>query len=154
MAHRNRVAGVLAGLALLGALGLGVGRNRRSSAQSQDPQATVYAMLDAARSGEVARYLDHFAAPAIDEFRQQIRESGESAFAKYLREANARIEGIAVTEPEIAGNAAVIRVEYVYSDRTVTQQLSLTKQADRWRIERADGEERTSMPVPFGTVLK
>lgn len=154
MANRNRVAGFLAGIALLCALGLGVARNRRAPAESQDPQGVVYGMLDAARAGEVGRYLDYFVAPALAAFRQTIRESGEAGFAKYLRDSNADIEGIAVKEPDIAENGALVRVDYVYRDRTVTQRLSLTRQRDGWKIASADGEERTAMPVPFGTVLK
>ncbi len=154
MQQRKRTAGVLAGLALFGAVGLGVARNIKSSSASSDPEATIYAMLDAARAGDVARYLDYFTTPALDGLRQTIRETGAAGFSKYLRETNGSVEGIAIAGAEISAQTAKFRVEYVFPDRNATQYVYLSAARRRWRIERVDAEESNRMPIPFGTLVK
>ena len=59
------------------------------------PQDAVYAMLDAARAGEVAKYLDHYSGPLADSLRQSMSEQGEARFAQYLRQTNEPVKGIA-----------------------------------------------------------
>jgi hypothetical protein len=111
-------------------------------------------MLDAARAGDVGRYLGMFAGPALDGLRQTIRESGEAAFARRLRDTNGPVEGVAVADPEFEGETARVRVEYVRGDGNGVQYLHLSKARRGWRIERADGEESAHMPVRFGTLVK
>jgi len=126
MLSRDRIARILAAILLLGVLALGVARNS-AGPLPDDPQSTVYSMLAAARAGDVERYLGYFAAPALDQLRQTVKENGAAAFSAYLTKSNASIEGVAIADPELAGELAQLRVEYIYQDHNSTQQLNLTK---------------------------
>ena len=154
MIARNRVAALLTAAALAGTLGFSIARGRRLAAATDDPRDAVYTMLDAARSGDVARYLRHYAAPALDEFRQTIREHGEGAFSNYLRDLNAAIEGVAMADPELNGETARLRVEYVYRDHNRAQNLYLKKSRSGWQIVRMESEDAARMPVAFGTAVR
>lgn len=111
-------------------------------------------MVDAARNGDIALYLDQFAAPALEQLRQTVKENGKAAFSNYLRESNGLVEGVAVADPEFSTEFAKVRVEYVYRDHNTAQQLYLTRSGSRWRIVRAEAEDLTQMPIRFGTVLR
>lgn len=154
MTARNRLAAILAGAALAGALGFAVARGRRMADAADDPRDAVYATLEAARSGDVARYLRHYGSPALDEFRQTIREQGEGAFSNYLRDLNASIEGVAMADPEFTRDSARLRVEYVYKDHNTVQHLYLVKSRTGWQIIRTENEEASRMPVAFGTAVR
>jgi hypothetical protein len=84
------------------------------------------------------------------------RARSESAdFAKYLRDSNAALKGIAVTEPETLSDREVkARVEYVYQDRNEVQYFYLQKLRDGWKISRVDSAERVKTLVPYGTPVK
>ncbi len=119
------------------------------------PQDTIYAMLDAAREGDVDTYLTHFADEMQPSLRQAIAESGESGFADYLRESNAPIKGIAITEPEKLSDTSVkTRVEYVYQDRNEVQFMYLEKFGAAWLITRMDSAQRIKTLVPYGTPVQ
>ena len=153
MMSRDRIARILAAILLLGVLALGVARNS-AGPLPDDPQSTVYSMLAAARAGDVERYLGYFTAPALDQLRQTVRENGTAAFSAYLRKSNASIEGVAIADPELAGELAQLRVECIYQDHNSTQQLNLTKSGGRWQIANADTEALTQMPVRYGTSMR
>lgn len=118
------------------------------------PQDAIYAMLDAAREGDVAKYLDSFGGVLADALRRAASERGEAAFAQYLRESNTPVKGIAVEEPQpAAGGEVRVRVELVYADRNEAQFYYLTKPSggERWRILRLDTSERVKTLVPYGS---
>ena len=124
-------------------------------ARELSPQAAIYAMLDAARDGDTAEYLNAFTGDLAASLKQSMTEQGEAAFAKDLRDANAFIKGIAINEPEILSELAVrARVEYVYADRNEAQWVYLEKQDGRWKIARVDNAERVPTKVPFGTPVR
>src|SRR5436309_2561455 len=105
----------LAALATAGAIALA--RLPRSKPPA-GPADAVYAVMDAARAGDVKAYLECYAGGMRSSLDQSVRESNERAFAKYLRETNAAIKGVAVSEPQPVGDReASVRVEYVYQDR-------------------------------------
>jgi hypothetical protein len=120
-----------------------------------DPQGAIYAMLDAARAGEVRTYLTAFTGQMETTLRQTLAETTELAFAKYLRESNATIKGIVVGEPQkISDREVTVRVEYVYQDRNEAQTMYLEKGPRGWKISRADADERVKTLVPYGTPVK
>src|SRR5450755_3792520 len=101
------------------ALGIGLARTtgwRRSApAAAPEPQDTVYAMLNAARAGDVKTYLGAYTGAMEAALRQSLAESTEIAFAQYLRDSTVGLKGTAVAEPEqITATEVKIRVEYVY----------------------------------------
>ncbi len=130
-------------------------RPSRPAAREQTPQDAIYAMLDAAREGDVETYIGHYAGQIRATLEQAIEEQGEDGFARYLRESNAPIKGIAITEPEkIAPDQVKARVEYVYADRNEVQYMYLTRRDGRWVITRVDAVQRIETVIPYGTPVE
>lgn len=116
------------------------------------PQEVVYAMLDAARAGDVVKYL----ASHTGELEQSLERarSESSDFAQYLRTSNMGIVGVAVTEPQVVSEDEMqVRVEYVFKDRNEIQVLHLSKTAAGWKISRADAAEHTETKTPYGAPI-
>ena len=121
----------------------------------QTPQDAIYGMLDAARSGDVKTYLANYSGQMSTALQQSIAESTESKFAQYLKDSNAAIKGVAISEPQQLTDTQVkVRVEYVYQDRNEAQTMYLEKQAGLWKISRVDGAERVKTLVPYGTPVQ
>ncbi len=119
------------------------------------PQDAIYGMLDAARTGDLKGYLASYTGRMETALRQSLAESTPEGFAKYLREQNAAIKGIAINEPQALTDREVkVRVEYVYQDRNEAQFLYLEKTAAGWKIARADSAERVKTLVPYGTPVQ
>jgi hypothetical protein len=119
------------------------------------PQDAIYAMLDAARLGDVKSYLGAYTGQMESALKQSIAETTESGFAKYLKDQNASIKGIAISEPQTLTDREVkVRVEYVYQDRNEAQMMYLEKATGGWRISRVDGTERVKTLVPYGTPVQ
>ena len=119
------------------------------------PQEAIYAMLDAAREGDVRKYLGAYTGRMAASLRQAVAESTERGFSKYLRESNEAVKGIAVLEPEVLTDGEVrVRVEYVYQDRNEVQRRSLEKTPAGWKIARVDSAERIKTLVPYGTPVQ
>lgn len=143
-------------LVLTAALAIAAFRARTGAAANSDPtpQDVIYNMLDAARDGNLAPYLDSYTGQMEQSLRKSIAESGEPGFAKYLRESNASLKGIALQEPQaLTGREVKVRVEYVFHDRNEVQFLYLEKTARGWKIARADTAERIKTSVPYGTLV-
>lgn len=169
--NRQRIAQVLTILILATALGVAVARqngwrirawetltgsmsaSRRAEATPQD---AIYAMLDAARDGDVNKYLAAYTGSMETALRQSIAESSNAAFRKYLQDTNAALKGVAVMAPDAAaGDREVqVRVEYVYQDRNEAQTMNLEKTASGWKIARVDSAERVKTLVPYGTPVQ
>ena len=147
-------------LLVAGASALGV-RNawrrsqpRPAGAQTA-PQDPIYAMLDAARQGDVNAYLRCYTGPMRAALEASVRESGAEGFAQYLRDSNAPLKGVAINQPErLSGSESRVRVEYVYQDRNEVQYLSLEKVGPAWKIARVNGAERVKTLVPYGTPVQ
>ncbi len=124
--------------------------------RAQDgPQEVIHSMLDAAREGDVKRYLRAYGGQMEAALRRAVSESGEAAFARYLRESNAAIQGVAVLEPELlSAREARVRVEYIYQDRNERQLLYLEQTPGGWKIARVDSSERVKTLVPYGTPVE
>ena len=144
-------------LALAAALGQKQGWRWGSSAPKEppSPQDAIYAMLDAARAGNVAAYLASYSGAMQASLQQSVRESGEAAFAKYLRDSNAAIKGVAVSDPQPSSDTeASVRVEYVYQERNEAQTMHLEKSGGAWKIARVESAERVKTLVPYGTPVE
>jgi hypothetical protein len=119
-----------------------------------NPEDAIYAMLDAARAGNVNAYLDAFSGPMRDQLLQVVKENSEPGFAAYLKSQNSAFQGVAVSVTNRSGDAeAQVRVEYVYSDRNEVQSVSLRKESSRWKIFRVAGAEQVKTLVPFGAAV-
>ena len=123
-----------------------------SSREPKAPRDTIYAMLDAARDGDVEAYIDCHMGEMARQLQQSRDEMTVQGFAEYLSERNREIKGIAINEPEMASeNEARVRVEYVYQDRNEAQQVYLERSGGEWKIRGVDDAERVETLVPYGT---
>jgi len=119
----------------------------------QTPQDAIYAMLDAARNGDVKRYMASYTEQMAKSLERAQAESQD--FAGYLRDSNAALKGIAVMDPQAQSEREVkVRVEYIYQDRNESQFFSLEKTGREWRISRAELAERVKTIIPYGTPVQ
>ena len=130
---RNRKAQILT-VALIAAIGVllfarqrgGIALPEPVEGRDATPQDAVYAMFDDAREGNVRAYLDFFTGPMATALQQSLAENGEAKFAKYLKDTNTPVKGIAINEPKVLTDREVeARVEYVYADRNEAQTMIL-----------------------------
>ncbi len=146
---------VLTAVVLTIALGAGLARKaRRAQTEAADPQDAVYAMLQAARAGNVKAYLSSHTGQMEATLRRMLSETTEADFAARLRESNADIKGVAVSDTQVNGRTASAKVEYVYQDRNEQQTVYLEKASAGWKIARADNEDRIKTLIPYGTPVK
>jgi hypothetical protein len=157
----ERRAQILTVLVLAGAAGVAYLRQANPrlpaavvrSRPEPTPQDAVYAMLEAAKAGDVSGYVASHAGDAERSLRRAMAESAD--FSQYLRRAHADIKGIAVGEPQETPEQGVrVRVEFVFDDRDEVQFLSLDRTAVGWKITRVDAAERIEAPVRYGTVVQ
>jgi len=119
------------------------------------PQTAIYNMLDAARAGNVGEYLDQYSGQLKASMKQVIAEKTEPEFARYLRNSDAEIKGVAVSDPKPLSDREVsVRIEYVYQDRNEAQTIILEKSGNRWNITRVESAERVKTLVPYGTLVE
>lgn len=119
------------------------------------PQDAIYGMLDAARDGNVEAYLNAYAGQMRVSLSQALAESTPEKFAQYLKNSNAAIKGIAISEPQpLTDREMKVRVEYVYQDRNEAQFMVLERLAEGWRITGVDGAERVKTLIPYGTPVQ
>ncbi len=110
-------------------------------------------MLDAARDGNVSKYLTWYTGEMETSLKQAIAESPD--FSKYLKDSNAAIKGVAIADPQQLSDREVkARVEYVFQDRNEVQTMYLEKTPQGWRISRVESAERVKTLVPYGTPVK
>ena len=153
--QKVRIITILIFVALLAVIvtrkaGLRASMPQTAGATAQD---TIYSMLDAARAGDVKKYLAAYTGQMEQSLQQAISESPD--FSKYLKDSNAAIKGIAVQEPQpLSDRELKARVEYVYQDRNEVQFMYLEKTASGWKIARVDSAERVKTLIPYGTPVQ
>ena len=112
------------------------------------PQDTIYAMLDAAREGNVDKFLSAYGGDLQTSLRQSVTP-------QYLKDMNAPIKGVALNDPVPVGEREVkVRVEYVFQDRNEAQFFYLEKARADWKITRMENSERVKTLVPYGTPVQ
>lgn len=156
---KDRIARIITLLVLLLAVTLILARKTgwhpAQSNTSQNPEDAIYAMLDAARAGNVRAYLANYTGQMQATLQQSLAETKEAAFAEYLKNSNASIKGVAVSDAErISDVEAKVRVEYIYQDRNEAQTVYLEKSTKGWKISRVDNGERVKTLIPYGTPVK
>lgn len=141
-------------LAVLAAIGAGLWVRSRGGGE-REPEATVYAMFEAAGKGETGAYLDCFRGQLLTRLKAAKQESGDDRFADDLRRRAAGMTGIAISRPatdaETPADGAILRVEQVFRDRNETQDFALRRERGRWRIDNIGAASTVEMPIPYGT---
>jgi hypothetical protein len=126
--------------------------------ESPRPEDAVWQAVDAAKAGDVERYLALFAEPMRGRLEQSRREMGEGAFRDYLTRTASEPKGIAISsldEPDAEpAPARRYRVEFVFADRNEVQEYTLQRDGRRWRIAAVDGSERIRTLIPYGTPVE
>jgi len=123
-----------------------------AAAVEPEPQDTIYAMLAAARSGDVQSYLAAYTGEIAASLRQNAGESGPAAFRKYLQESSIDVKGIALSDAErITDTEAKVRMQFIFADRQEGQPVYLRKTPQGWRISGIGDQERIKVLVPYGT---
>ncbi len=158
----NTRARILAVAVLLGALGVGGARKAGWFESAATPAATtedavsaaIYAPMNAARAGDVSRYLAGYTGQMRTALQRSLEESGGAAFARYLQSLDAGVKGMAVSV-EISGEReAKARVECVYQERNDVQVVYLEKESGGWRIARTEGDQSVKAAIPYGTPIR
>jgi len=150
MGRRQRFAQVVTIGLLAGLVGVVLLKRER---KTPTPQDAIYAMLAAARVGNVEQYMAHYTGQMEQALKRA--RSDSPGFAKYLRESSAGIKGSTVWEPELLSeNEAKARVEFVYADRNEVQMMFLDKTPSGWKISRVDSAESVKTLVPYGTPVR
>jgi hypothetical protein len=145
------VLGALLSVVWIRRNGIGLAR----TAVETGPEDAVYAMLEAARTGNTQAYLAHYADPIARDLRQAVGEKTEDGFRRYLVASDAGIKGVALGDPKPSGGGEVtLRVEYVYRDRNEAQMMYLIRKPDGWKISRVESAERVKTLVPYGTPVQ
>ena len=145
-------------LVIAGALGLVIARRSGSPTQpaaAAAPRDTIFAMLEAVRTGDVRAYLRSYTGQMEANLNQILREKEADGFKKYLQTVNAELKGVALQEPRfVSADEVEVRVEYVYQDRNETQTMFLEKRPEGWKIGRVESAERIKTLVPYGTPVQ
>jgi hypothetical protein len=127
--------------------------NRRQTAAG--PAEAIYAMLDAARGGDITAYLSHYSGQMNATLRRAVADQGEAGFKNYLVSSNAAIKGVAVMDPRpVTDGEVAIQVEYVFQDRNERQMMYLENRGGAWTIYRVDASEHVKTTVPYGTPVQ
>jgi len=120
--------------------------------EQDEPRDVIYRMMDAAKEGDVASYLDCFQGETARRIAQSRDEMGEAEFGEYLSRRHAELKGFAIYEAEPGvGDSESVTIEYVYQDRKEAQVFHLVQSGDEWTIDRMETAERMEVAVPYGT---
>jgi hypothetical protein len=152
----GKVAKVVTPLVIVALLLLVVAnRAQKSATTDASPQDTIYATLEAARSGDSKAYLNLYGGQTRATLDQTYSEKGDAGFRDYLKRSSAELKGLAVFDPKPVGEGAVeVRVEYVYQDRNEAQIFHLEKAPAGWKITNVLDAERVKTLVPYGTPVQ
>ena len=123
-----------------------------STRAPSNPEDGIYAMFDAARTGDAQAYLDCFSGPLREQLAATAKEDSAAKFKAYLISQNSAVQGMAVTVTDRPNaDEARARVEYVYSDHCEVQNVHLKREGARWKIINIDGAQPVQPLVPYGT---
>jgi hypothetical protein len=126
----------------------------RSRPRASTPEDTVYGMLDAARAGDTAVYVDTFSGPLQQQIQQVIREGGKTQFATYLTAQSSSFQSVALSVTDRPSDVETrLRVEYVYANRNEVQTFHLKKSGERWQIVGISGTDQIKTLIPYGTAV-
>ena len=124
--------------------------------REDDPRKVITESIQAAREGDVARYLACFRGDVADRLRQALEEQGEDAFARDIALRADQIVGVAMTPVEGSDGSpgqVTLEVEWVFRDRNERQQVRLQRTWRGWTIVEMAGGVTVKMPISYGTSI-
>jgi len=124
----------------------------KSKPRPSDPEECIRAMLDCAARGDIAGYLDCFDDELRANLQNKLERMGADKFARYLRERNKPVKGVAFSDVERTRKDELrMRVEWVFLDRNEVQRFTLKKVGGRWKIKDMSEPRYVKPLVPYGT---
>ncbi len=128
---------------------------RAVSDPARSPEECVRRVIEAARAGDVATYLDAYAEPLRSRIAREADEAGRSRFAEDLRRVAGSRKGFALYAPEPDGPDAVrIEFEAIYPDRNERQAYRLERGPAGWRIAGVGPIRGREPPDRFGATAR
>jgi len=119
------------------------------------PDAVIWAMVQACREGDSRRYLDCFAGKLRERLEKVAQEQGDHAFSTSLRQMIAPVKGITVFEPKKDGQGDWrIVAEFVFADRTERQTFHVRQVGGVWKIVSIEAARPVPVLIPYGTPVK
>lgn len=118
------------------------------------PVETAY---EAARRGDLSRYLDQFTDPLLAQLSATRADKGDPYLRDYLDRQTAPLKGLAADltrKKALDPDAVRLPVEFVYADRNEVQWFVLRRAGDRWRISRIESVRSAPTLIPYGTPVQ
>lgn len=143
-------------LLIVGALFFFAQRQKQNVAQettgsSSAAEAVIWQMLDAARAGDGAAYLNCFTGELKQKLERTRAEMGAQSFSEYLKRLAAELTGVAVSDfAQRNEREAGLRVEFLYRGKNEAQQHHFQQVNGTWKIAQVEGAERVNVLVPYG----
>jgi len=131
--------------------GLLVSKDSTPKATAEKPEEILYEMFEAAKSGQVRKYLKCFGPELRVELEQRQRDQGKSAFRQYLIDWCQPVKGIALSDKAFEDDRGSVKVEWVFGDHNEEQVATLRKLNGAWRITGLTEGQRREQLVPYGT---
>jgi hypothetical protein len=170
------LVGLVAACALASALftgftGRGSGVPARSGTSEAGPPAAasfpedegaplcepVQEAFEAARKGDLDRYLAQFTDPLRGRLSGTRTEKGDAYLRDYLARLTAPLKGLAVDlarRAETAPDTIRLPVEFIYVDRNEVQRFTLRREGGRWRISEIEDVRAAPTLIPYGTPIE
>ncbi|MDX2033928.1 MAG: hypothetical protein SF339_24860 [Blastocatellia bacterium] len=103
------------------------------------PEAVIWHMADAARTGDTAAYLDCFSGELREKLRRTAVDLGEEPFRQYLQRLHDEVAGLAVSDLIRNGADEVsLLVEFAHRDRNESQRHHFRRENGAWKIVRIE----------------
>jgi hypothetical protein len=123
------------------------------TSKAHPAEARVRGLMESARRGDVAAYLDAFAGELRLRLDREVAERGRAAFAGDLASASRSRKSHAVFSAEPEGSsAALVTVEAVYPDRNERQTYRVEKTGDAWLVTAVETVRSIQPKAKYGSL--
>ena len=123
------------------------------ASKAHPAEARVQGLMESARTGDVAAYLDAFAGELRRRLDREVAQRGREAFAGDLTSASRSRRSHAVFSAEPEGDsAALVTVEAVYPDRNERQTYRVEKAGDAWLVTAVETVRSVQPKAKYGSL--
>ncbi|MBV9468013.1 MAG: hypothetical protein JO316_22620 [Abitibacteriaceae bacterium] len=113
--------------------------------------------FEAARKGDLERYLSQFTNPLREQLNRTRTQQGEGYLRRYLTQLTGTIKGVAVDltrKEEVGPDLVRIHVELIYADHNESQPFVMRQENGSWRISKIESLRSAPTLIPYGTPLE
>lgn len=125
--------------------------------EANTPAEAIEDAYDAARHGDLPRYMGRLADPVATQLARVRTDRGDAYLRDYLVRLTGPIKGLAcdLTRREERGPGMVcLPVQFTYADHNETQRFALVLLNGSWRISRAEQQRGAPTLIPYGTPIE